>query len=323
MTAHVHIDEFQPVYEDIEAYLERVDLYFLAGGTKEANKVPLFLTVVDKKNYTLLRDMVAPVKSRKKNLATLYEKLRKHYQPKKVVITERFHFYRQNQSETNNIAEYLAELRHLTTHCEFGEGLTDALRYRLVCGLRNVAARTKLLAEDKLTLETTIELASVLETAESQMKQLRMNTEITVHQIKSTIPTNKAIPDYKCYRCSSNAHMGQFCSNKESICRNCHKRGHLARACRSQSMTSYQGNAKNYSTRCKNKPSNYLEVSTDEEGKDVKLPIYHMGGPNTTPIVVVVQFNGKHLKMEVDTGAAISVIPKCTCTYEDCSQIWR
>ena len=57
-------------------------------------------------------------------------------------------------------------------------------------------------------------------------------------------------------------------------------------------------------------------MSTDEEGKDVKLPIYHMGGPNTTPIEVVVQFNGKYLKMEVDTGAAISLISKCTCTYE-------
>ena len=86
----------------------------------------------------------------------------------------------------------------------------------------------------------------------------------------------------------------------------------MARACRSQSRTSYQGNAQNYSTRHKSKPSNYLDVSTDEEGEDIKLPIYHMGGPNTTPIVVVVQFNGKHLKMEVDMGAAIAVISKCT-----------
>ena len=53
MTAHVGTDEFQLENEDIEAYLERVDLYFLAGGTKEADKVPLFLTVVGKKNYTL------------------------------------------------------------------------------------------------------------------------------------------------------------------------------------------------------------------------------------------------------------------------------
>ena len=110
MTAHVRIDEFQPENEDIEAYLERVDLHFLAGGTKEADKVPLFLTVVGKKNYTLLRDLVAPVKLREKDLATLYEKLRKHYQPKKIVIAERFHFYRRNQSETESIAEYLAEL---------------------------------------------------------------------------------------------------------------------------------------------------------------------------------------------------------------------
>ena len=103
-----------------------------------------------------------------------------------------------------------------------------------------------------------------------------MNAEIAVHRIKSTIPTNKAIPDYKCYQCSSNAHMGQSCPYKESICRNCHQRGHFARACRSQSRTSYQENARNYSTRRKNKPSNYLEVSTDEEGKDVNYEVTYL-----------------------------------------------
>ena len=55
MTAHVRIDEFQPENEDIKAYLERVDLYFLAGGTNEADKVSR------KKNYPLLRGLVAPV----------------------------------------------------------------------------------------------------------------------------------------------------------------------------------------------------------------------------------------------------------------------
>ena len=73
MTAHVRIDEFQPENEDMEAYLEWVDLYFLAGGTKEVDKVSLMLTVVGKKIYTLLRDLVAPVKLREKDLATLWK----------------------------------------------------------------------------------------------------------------------------------------------------------------------------------------------------------------------------------------------------------
>ena len=74
MTAHVRIDEFQPENEDIEAYLERVDLYFLASGTKEADKVPLFLTVVGKKNYTLLRDLYSSGETERKGFSNTLRK---------------------------------------------------------------------------------------------------------------------------------------------------------------------------------------------------------------------------------------------------------
>jgi len=35
------------------------------------------------------------------------------------------------------IAEYVAELRSLAAHCDFGDYLEEALRDRLVCGLCN------------------------------------------------------------------------------------------------------------------------------------------------------------------------------------------
>ena len=137
MTTHVCIEEYQPENEDIEAYLERVDLYSQAAGTKPADKVPLFLTIIGQKNYMLLRDTLAPTKPKDKELDVIYQTLKQHFQPRKVIIAERFHFYRRNQRQTESITEYLAELRHLTTHCQFGEHLKDALRDRLVCGLKN------------------------------------------------------------------------------------------------------------------------------------------------------------------------------------------
>ena len=42
------------------------------------------------------------------------------------------------------MGEYVAELRHLATHCNFGAYLDEALRDRLVCGLRNENTQKRL-----------------------------------------------------------------------------------------------------------------------------------------------------------------------------------
>ena len=69
MTTHIRLDEFNSTNETIEAYLERVELYFQAAGTRDDAKVPLFLAVIGSKNYNLLRDLLAPTKLRDKTLA--------------------------------------------------------------------------------------------------------------------------------------------------------------------------------------------------------------------------------------------------------------
>lgn len=63
-----------------------------------------------------------------------------HYEPKLIVIIECFHFHRCNQASGESVAEYVAELHQLTTHCQFGEYLDEALRDRLMCsGMHNTA----------------------------------------------------------------------------------------------------------------------------------------------------------------------------------------
>lgn len=47
----------------------------------------------------------------------------------------------------------MAKLCQLANKCNFGTHLDEALRDRLVCGLHNVTAQKKLLAEEDLTLK--------------------------------------------------------------------------------------------------------------------------------------------------------------------------
>ena len=50
-------------------------------------------------------------------------------------------------------------------HCEFNDGLNDALRDRLVCGLRNHGIQQRLLMEAGLTLAKAVEIAHGQEAA--------------------------------------------------------------------------------------------------------------------------------------------------------------
>ncbi len=62
------------------------------------------------------------------------------------------HFHRRNQTAPETIAEYLAALRQAALHCNFDAFLDEALRDRLVGGLRTEAIQKRLLSETDLTL---------------------------------------------------------------------------------------------------------------------------------------------------------------------------
>ena len=87
---------------------------------------------------------------RRKKFSELVEILGKHLKPRPVVIAERFKFYIRIQREDESVADFMAALRKLSEHCQFGDFLDQALRDMLVCGLKNTATQKRLLAEAKL-----------------------------------------------------------------------------------------------------------------------------------------------------------------------------
>ena len=82
---------------------------------------------------------MAPELPKDKSLEQVIAVLEGHFNLKPAVIAERFIFHKREQipGETIIIAEYIAELHHLSTYCNFGGYLNEALRDRLVCGLQS------------------------------------------------------------------------------------------------------------------------------------------------------------------------------------------
>jgi len=61
---------------------------------------------------------------------------------------------------------FLAELRHLTQHFEFGTTLDEMLRDLLACEVRDIRIQGWLLAEPELTLKRALDLALAIEAAD-------------------------------------------------------------------------------------------------------------------------------------------------------------
>ena len=142
------LSEFVLQKEKISTYLECVELYFAANEVEDEKHVPVLLTAIGGETYALLCSLLAPVKPSSKTFTELKEVLQRHFNPKRLVIAERFYFHSRSQASGKSITEYVSEIRRLATNCEIGEYLEQTLRNTLVYSLnmnqhRNVCCRNQ------------------------------------------------------------------------------------------------------------------------------------------------------------------------------------
>ena len=168
-----HLEEFDPKNDTMAVYIERATFYIEANNVAEDKKTATFLTILGKNTFQVLRNLVAPAKVGDKTFPEIAEVLLHHYEPKPLVISERFNFHRRQQGANETVADYVAELRRLSAHCEFGTFLDEVLRDRFVCGLRSEAIQKKLLVVDSLTFSQAVERTQSWESAASKTKQLQ------------------------------------------------------------------------------------------------------------------------------------------------------
>ena len=175
------VQEFNPDSDSVIAYIERVNLFFTANDIPTAKWVAVLLGVIGGKTYEHLRNLVSLKSPDSLKYSELVEVFKQHYEPKPLIIAKRFHFHCRNQTSSESVSEYMAELRILSTNCDFKVYLDQALRGRLVCGLRNEGIQHRLLAEADLTLKQALDLTLGMEAAERNAKSLK-GTEQAVHK---------------------------------------------------------------------------------------------------------------------------------------------
>ncbi|KAJ8030066.1 hypothetical protein HOLleu_29642 [Holothuria leucospilota] len=172
-TTTFKVEAYDPNVEIWESYEERLVQFFVANDVREDSKnVAILLSSVGPKGYGLLKNLVTLSKPSSMNLADNCKHLKEYYNPKPPVLLERFRFYNQRQGTSEGISEFLAELKRLSSSCNFGSFLNDALRDRFVCGVFDTNIQKRLLSEDdSLTLEKAVKVALSMESAAKKKKK--------------------------------------------------------------------------------------------------------------------------------------------------------
>ena len=208
-----HVEPFD-LNDNWSLYVERLGHFFVANDIKDdAKQVTVLLTVIRSKPYALLHSLLAPVAPSSKKYEELVAILGDHLNPKPLVIAERFKFHHRNQREGEMVAQYMAALRKLTEQCEFKDYLEEALRDRLVCGLRSEAVQ-RLLSEKDLKLQLAYDIAVSMETASRQASELQASRKSDVAQSQKAVGhvafgrrsnADNGTPPQSCYSVGSQA----------------------------------------------------------------------------------------------------------------------
>ncbi|XP_064462940.1 uncharacterized protein K02A2.6-like [Ornithodoros turicata] len=299
------VEPFDESVSDWESYQERLTAFIRANQIPESNQVDAFLSIIGPKTYKILKSLLAPDPPTSKTLEELKKILRDHLSPRPSVIAERAKFHKRVQQENEGIAEFVAELKRLAEYCNFGANLQEALRDRLVCGLLRLDIQKALFTEDEsLTFKKATEKALSLEMATKNATECHSNN--AAQPIIQAISLNEKTGKQRCYRCGSDKHGSGMCPFK-TVCFHCRKTGHIKDVCKSRSKGSHPKFQRQVNKRQGHRLKKEFKSMGELDEPEPALRRLDSAGRND-PICFTLNLQGVPLRMELDTGAAVSVI---------------
>ena len=273
--------------------------------------------------------------------------MREHLQPTPNEIAQRYVFYKRDRLVGESIKDYVAELRKLSEHCNFADRLEESIRDKLVCGLNDQKIQQKLLAVRNLTLQSAMDTAVAMESAAKNARDLYggvrgVKNEVGVYSGGNSGGGvnrldkrsykgygNVSVSKKECFRCGGIKHDSDHCTFKSRECFGCKKVGHAKHRCPSlkknflgSSGGSSRGNChktdvvKKENSMINAMGDGYCDVGEEEYIAELDsgmnfLSLYTLGSRRTgkhDPVMVDLLLNGKSVSMEIDTGAAVTVI---------------
>ena len=98
------IEAFDETTDNWDAYVERVEQYFIANEIKKEKQAALILSLMGNKTFIFLRSLCAPEKPSSLSFDAIFAILQQHLCPKPLLIAERFRFHKHHQLESETVS---------------------------------------------------------------------------------------------------------------------------------------------------------------------------------------------------------------------------
>lgn len=253
-------------------------------------------------------------------MADILAKFDQHFLGQTQEFFERFQFNRRSQESGESIDEYVSILRNMAKTCGFCDCMRELLIMdRLLLGITDDKTREELLSTHELTLAKAIEICRAKEAATLHMKALK-NEEINKLQVKETSKYKK----HGNHKSNRKGEKGQADDMRAGTMK-CHfcTRVHVMKkeSCPAWGKTCTACGTKNHfqaSRKCKRRTvhavlEDYSSDSSDSStGTISTITTYDVNSvqPDNQLIYCEMEINTKPVKLQVDCGATVCILPK-------------
>ncbi|KAI5752579.1 hypothetical protein M8J77_018353 [Diaphorina citri] len=290
--------KFNPDEEEFSDFNERLEMFFLANGiVDDKQKCAIFISSMSASTFKILKSLISPKKVNKCAFKDVIKCMSEHYCTNRLVITERYKFYKYCQEPGQSIPSYIAKISELASHCRFEDFLDQALRDKFVCGLSNNAIRSKLLdQDDNLSFKEACDIAKCKQVAMSENENILMPSKKS-----DTYMENVNVVQNRCKHCGYS--HSSLCKFRRARCHKCKELGHIAPVCEKKNVKYMQpgssGSGVEHDSDL-NEDFQLLHISqvctinhVNQQFKEYKVRINVLG---------------KNFPMCVDTGSPVSII---------------
>ena len=295
--------------EQWRAFKQSFTLYLKATNTARApsdRQVALLLTVggsslLDIYNTLDFGESTAERPNPEFNYAHVISLLDAHFLPKHNELYSRYVFRTRMQRVEEQFDSFVTDLKLKAHDCGFGNEREKMIRDQIVCGIYDEKARADILKLEDPTLEKVEKVCRAHEATGIQMQAFKegtSNSSDSVHAVKKFVhrtnaktskfakgmPQKSTVP--KCRYCGGgHERKREACPAWKQTCSKCKKQNHFAAVCKSSKVVAG------------------LAVDSDDE------TILAIQSSQPSSIHTFLTVNGKSVKFQVDSGAAVDVIP--------------
>ena len=253
---------------------------------------------------------------------SILDALEKHFEPQRNTIYERYIFNCAVQLDSETVDDFILRLRNLASTCQYGALHDELLRDRIVVGVNDNGARSRLLREKKLTLDQAVTMCKTSEQTRNQLRTMNPteeNAQSNTHAVKEKAAVGRTPPSSKfddvirsCKFCAGEHPRGQ-CPAFGKRCNQCGNKNHFSRCCPQASSVTPKSNS---SSRLKNKSAHMLQEDFQTQGLFDDDSVYSVSYPYKSSkkqyfcnAQVLVNGKSKVHRFQLDSGSNVNAIP--------------